>query len=265
MKIGIVGNGFVGGATALFGGKDIEVAIFDKDPGKCSYGVKSLKDLEDCYIIFLCLPTPMNKDGSCHTDIVDSCINEIKAMDFKGAIVVRSTVPVGFCKEREVSFMPEFLTEANWRNDFINTKQWILSGEFEDLMKLKLLIHCACKNEKIKSDNILFMQTCEAEAIKYVRNCFLAVKVSFFNEVFMFCREKNIDFDKISNIACLDERIGGSHAKVPGPDRKTGYGGSCFPKDMNSFKAQMEKIGLKPYVIKSSLERNSLIDRIYSD
>ena len=78
MKIGIIGNGFVGRATTLFGADFIKDLVYDKDPEKCSPLGTTLADLYDCDFVFICVPTPMRKDGSCHTQIVESCIYSLK-------------------------------------------------------------------------------------------------------------------------------------------------------------------------------------------
>ena len=75
----------------------------------------------------------------------------------------------------------------------------------------------------------------EAEMSKYVRNCFLATKVSFFNEIYTICQASNINYDNMIEGVKCDHRIGDSHCQVPGSDGKYGFGGTCFPKDLNAF------------------------------
>ena len=127
MKIGIIGNGYVGGASALLGNEKVSVLVYDTAPDKCSPKGLIITDLVDCDFVFVCVPTPMYKDGSCATHIVESVVDDLaKAGYDRERVVVKSTVPVGTCRKLGVMFMPEFLTEQNWKKDFLNQKKWIL-------------------------------------------------------------------------------------------------------------------------------------------
>ena len=105
----------------------------------------------------------------------------------------------------------------------------------------------------------------EAEMVKYFINAFLAVKVSYANELFNLCDKMNIDYDKVSRIAQYDDRLGNSHFKVPGPDGKFGFGGSCFPKDINSLIDIFSKKDVKSYLLNAAWNRNINEDRIDRD
>ncbi len=260
-RIGIVGNGFVGGATALFACNRINVLIYDKNPAKCSKGVKSLTNLKGVAAYFICLPTPMNKDGSCNVDLIVQAIKDIRAVESDAIIYVRSTVPVGFCESQKVNFLPEFLTEANWAQDFYNNENWIVGKDKEDGFNLEDLIYVAFHSFKVSSYKVVKMTTKEAELVKYVRNVFLATKVSFFNEVYSFCEKTGIKYDNIKNGVALDKRIGSSHMQVPGPDGKRGQGGSCFIKDIHSLQCQFENHIVASPIIDSVISRNENIDR----
>lgn len=268
MKIGVIGNGFVGRATCQLMCKDIEIFVYDINPDLCSPKGTVLIDLMQCSIIFVSVPTPMNKDGSCYLDIVKSVVNEIKQLDYKGNIVLRSTVPAGTCDELGCYFMPEFLTEKNYIEDFISNKYWIFgSSENDDLFKSHItdLINYAKKNKKILYDNIKFMKTKEAEMVKLFRNTYLTTKVSFCNEIAHFCEQKNINYENVRKVATLDDRITESHTYVPGPDGKLGFGGTCFPKDSASLKYEMEKAGVFPIILSAVIDRNETIDRVEKD
>ena len=125
MKIGIIGNGFVGKATKILKCNDIEMVCYDINPELCEPKNLTLNDMMDCEIIFVSVPTPMNKDGSVHLNIVKSVVNDLKSLNFKNSIVIRSTVLPGTSDSLGVNFMPEFLTEKNYQQDFINNKLWI--------------------------------------------------------------------------------------------------------------------------------------------
>jgi nucleotide sugar dehydrogenase len=272
MSFGIIGNGFVGKATQLLKSNNHPMKIYDIDPEKCSPPNISLSDLADCRIIFVAVPTPSNPDGSCHLEIVRSVIENIRALNIRAHIVVRSTVVIGTCDELDCYFMPEFLTEKNWANDFYQCINWIFGMrkgtviENQDFMnEITALINDANEEGNIKYNKITFVPNKEAEMIKYYRNTFLAIKVSYSNEIHEFCSKNNIDYETVRHVATEDRRIGNSHTAVPGPDGRFGFGGTCFPKDTHSLLHQFETAGIKSYILKSAVQRNNEHDRPESD
>ena len=270
MTIGVVGAGFVGKATSLFKGSSINSLVYDLEKEKCSPEVSQLSDLKECDLVFICLPTPMNEDGACHTKIIEDCILDLeKAGIDKEDIIVRSTVPVGFCDSMNVNFMPEFLTESNWKVDFKNNDAWVfgLHDREDEATKNKLtnLITLAKKYGKIKYSDKFFCSTQEAELVKLARNSFLACKVSFFNEIQEFANKKDCDYDTVSFLVGIDKRIGSSHTQVPGPDGKKGFGGTCFPKDISSLERQMTDAKMESYILEAAKARNLQIDRPEED
>jgi len=268
MKIGVIGNGFVGKATSIFECKDIELLTYDINHTLCNPIGLTLQDMIDCDIIFVSVPTPMKETGECHLNIVKDVIKNLNDIHFKNYIVLRSTVPVGTCDALGVYFMPEFLTEKNFIDDFKNAKQWIFGLPNEDAKfkhKMNELIKLAKNNNRIKNDDVIFMMNKEAEMVKMFKNCFLATKVAFCNEISQFCEKKGINYENVRLISCLDDRIQPSHTMVPGPDSKKGFGGTCFPKDMNSLNYEMKKENMKSFIIKSAIERNEKIDRNEKD
>ena len=179
MKIGIIGFGFVGKATYLLNCNDIEILVFDINPKLCIPENLKIEELRECEFIFISVPTPMSKDGSCHISIVESVIKDLEEINFSNFIILRSTVPVGTSDKLNVHFMPEFLTEKNYEYDFINNKDWIfgLRGTSEDerfKTQITKLFDIAFQNFKIKYNNLSFVSNSEAEMIKMFRNCFLA-------------------------------------------------------------------------------------------
>lgn len=264
IKIGIIGGGFVGSATKLLECSGICTVVWDTDPKKRYPDSVKYTDLLTTDFVFICVPTPMTSTGECHTGIVETVIQELKQYNYHGRIVVRSTVPVGFCERHSVDFMPEFLTEARWKYDFFLTNEWIIGTDrFTSDFHLRIakLFTCAKKYGCIKNSTVRFVGTKEAEATKYFRNCFLATKVSFCNEMYRFCESLHVDYNTVAELGGLDPRIGHSHTIVPGPDGKTGFSGSCFPKDMASLECQMRSSGVQPEVISACISRNTKIDR----
>tara|TARA_R110001592_G_scaffold79122_1_gene237046 strand:+ start:1250 stop:2104 length:855 start_codon:yes stop_codon:yes gene_type:complete len=240
--IGIVGQGFVG--SAVNEGLAKHYAIETYDIAKNST-CESLKELcEKTGIVFVCLPTPMEKDGKCHTGIVESVLNDInQLMHLDGVgftnktIVVKSTVPPGTTEKwnkqfvaLDIVFNPEFLTEANSIEDFKNQNRIIVGGPRSAATKIVRIFRKVFPKVPIIKTNSTY-----AEMVKYVTNCFLATKVSFANEMFEICEYLDIDYDKVIEYAKHDERLGYSHWSVPGPDGDFGYGGHCFPKDVKAL------------------------------
>lgn len=266
MKIGIVGNGFVGRAMTLLR-PGVDALVWDIDPNKCEpFNLSFEQFVNDVEIIFVAVPTPMNQDGTCHLNIVRSVVNKIREQDYEKHIVLRSTVPPGTCDSMDISFMPEFLTEKNWDHDFKTCDQWII-GTTQTIVynKIKTIFSHAKQQGCVDNDSIIKVKPAEAEMIKYVKNCFLATKVSFFNEIFTTCQAIGIDFENVREQVCDDKRIGHGHSTVPGHDGNNGYGGTCFPKDMNALLKFMEQHDVTSHVVSGAVTRNETIDRVEKD
>ena len=262
MNIGIVGQGYVGTAVNEVFSKHYDVETYDLDIDKCS--VDYLEDLvELSNIIFVCVPTPMKKDGSCDTSIVEALLKDINAMvvsrNVSGRIVaIKSTIPPGTtnrlnkeCKNISVIFNPEFLTEANFIDDFKNQNRIIIGGERPSTTKLRQVYSLVFPNAKIVKTG-----SKTAEMVKYMTNTFLATKVSFANEMKMICDGLDIDYDKVVEYSTYDERLGKSHWAVPGPDGKLGFGGSCFPKDINALLDLANKFEIDVFTLDGAWETN---------
>tara|TARA_E500000331_G_scaffold339935_1_gene370733 strand:+ start:417 stop:1265 length:849 start_codon:yes stop_codon:yes gene_type:complete len=262
MKIGIIGQGFVGTAVKEGLKQFYEIDTFDLDESKRD--VDYIEDIIDRNnIIFVCLPTPMNQDGSCNTDIVEGVISELDNLALtrqcsNRVVVIKSTIPPGTterlnkeCKHIQVVFNPEFLTEANFIEDFKSQDRIIIGGPRPASTKVRQLFYKAFPNA-----HIIKTHSTIAEMVKYMTNTFLATKVSFANEMFQLCDMLNIDYDKVTEYAILDKRLGKSHWSVPGPDGHYGYGGSCFPKDINALIKVAEKWDIPSNVLSAAWETN---------
>lgn len=236
MMIGVIGQGFVGSAIRE-GLKDFyPIMTYDIDPDKCTSTHRAVCKNSD--IIFVCLPTPMRKSGECDTRILEEAIvridNECRELDEKPTIVIKSTVPPGTTKRvnalvnLDVCFSPEFLTEANSFNDFRNQTRIIVGGT--GARKVKQMFR-----RPFPKIPIVITKSQTAEMVKYFINCFLASKVTFANQMYDVCNAAGIDYDKVSEYALLDARLGRSHFAVPGPDGDRGFGGHCFPKDLSAL------------------------------
>ena len=268
MKIGVVGNGFVGHAMTLLR-PHVEVLVWDVVPEKRDPKTLDIETfVEDSEIIFVAVPTPMNADGSCNLDIVRSVCEEIQEIDDTKYIVLRSTVPPGTSEELDVNFMPEFLTEKNWEEDFKNCDQWILGSTDPFLYeKMKRMFELAYNGGtgSVVNKQVIQCKPSEAEMIKYLKNVFLSVKVGFFNELESICSEVGVDYENVRCIATQDTRIGTGHTKVPGHDGKRGFGGTCFPKDTNALANFAKENGIESPILDAVIKRNEEIDRPEQD
>ena len=234
MNIGIIGQGFVGNAVYQKFKNFFAIKTYDLNK---SLSNSTKNKVYSCDVIFICLPTPMAKDGSCHVGIVEDCIGEINKTNESKILIVKSTVSPNSTKKWnekfknvDVIFNPEFLTEANAVKDYENQSRIILGGPREATTKVKPLFVKVFPNaDVIKTDSTY------AEMVKYLTNCFLSTKVSFANEMFQLCKVLKVDYDKVIEYATYDDRLGKSHWAVPGPDGDFGYGGHCFPKDVKAL------------------------------
>ena len=273
MNIGIIGQGFVGTAVREGLNNSYPVLVNDLKEELCPEEMyRSVIDIvQECNIIFQCLPTPMKKSGECDLSIVkssleninnlSSLLNETKRKEKNPIIVIKSTVPPGTCEELSkefkninIVFSPEFLTEANSIEDFKNQTRIIIGGSHPYTTQTKTMFRKAFPHIPIIKTGYK-----TAEMVKYFINNFLATKVSFANEMYEICRQLNIDYDKVTEYALYDKRIGRSHFAVPGPDGDFGYGGHCFPKDLDAmiFMAWQEKI--IPLMLEATRKKNNKI------
>jgi len=261
MNIGIIGQGFVG--TAVYEGLKQHFEIETYDIAKTST-CKSLADLsEKSDVVFVCLPTPMKKDGSCHIDIVESTLLGLDVINECKTVVVKSTIPPGTTEKWnslfaniQVVFNPEFLTEANSIEDFKNQNRIIIGGPRPATTKVKRVFAKAFPKVPIIKTG-----STTAEMVKYFLNCFLATKVSFANEMYEICNYLKIDYDKVIEYAIYDERLGKSHLNVPGPDGDFGYGGHCFPKDVKALISVAMELdsNVDPIMLKATNKKNNKI------
>ena len=205
----------------------------------------------------------MKKDGSCDTSIVEGVVKELNELALtrqcsNRIIAIKSTIPPGTterlneeCKNIQVVFNPEFLTEANFIEDFKNQDRIIIGGPRPSATVVRRLFYKVFpKSHIIKTSSTI------AEMVKYTTNTFLSVKVSFANEIKQICDGVGVDYDKVTEYATYDERLGKSHWSVPGPDGHYGIGGSCFPKDINALISFSDDLNLWLHTLKGAWMTN---------
>jgi UDPglucose 6-dehydrogenase len=258
MNIGVIGQGFVGNAVYQKFKSFFKVYTYDlkKELSNSSYN----ELVENCNVIFVCIPTPMNENGSCNIDLVKEVLSKLNK-ESKAIVVNKSTIPPGTTedfnkqfKNLKIIFNPEFLTERNSIEDFNNQDRIILGGPRPATTKLKQIYSSVLPNAYVIKTG-----SRHAEMIKYFTNCFLANKVSFANEMHELCFALDLDFDKIVEYATLDTRLGNSHWSVPGPDGDCGFGGHCLPKDLSAIIKITDDLGTANNVLKSIQKTNDKV------
>ncbi|MDA7641981.1 hypothetical protein N8720_04070 [Candidatus Marinimicrobia bacterium] len=261
-NIGIVGLGYVGKAI-LHGFRLENIYTYDLVGGCTEDSLADLSYKSD--LVFICVPTPMNKSGSCCLDAVDQVLADLDSYNNTKDVIIKSTIPPGSCSNFQdkysnlnIIFNPEFLTEANFSQDFMDQDRIILGGNNLSIIESLYQKHFP-KTEIVK------LQYNEAEMVKYFSNNFLALKVSFANEIHSLCSKLGIDYNQVVKAAVKDKRIGSSHLSVPGPDGIKGFGGACFPKDLKAILSVFENNNLESFVLKAAWERNQNIDRKKQD
>jgi len=255
-KVGIIGNGFVGESIAFAFSPTTDIKIYDIDPLK---SLNTLEEIYKCDFVFVCVPTPMNKNGTQDLSYIKKVFNRAKP----GPIyIIKSTVIPGTTRDLvseyqylDIIFSPEFLTERTAKLDMLTQARIILGGIDTLTDKVKKLFEQRFKNRT-------FIQTDSktAELIKYMNNSFFATKVSIMNEFKLICDAIGADWKTALYGFASDHRIGDSHLHVPGPDGKLGYGGTCFPKDVNALiKFAKKNYGIDLNTIKGGWKTNLLV------
>ena len=256
--IGIIGQGFVGNAIYQKFKDYYDINTYDLDSSKCNSTEQETLDND---IVFVCLPTPMNSDGSCNVSLVESAIKRCSDFGITKTVVIKSTVSPGttarinsLYPNMDVVFNPEFLTERNAVKDYENQNRIILGGPRPSTTKLKAIFSKVFPNAHIvKTDST------HAEMVKYLINTFLSVKVSFANEIYQICEGLNVDYDKVVEYATYDERLGDSHWNVPGHDGDFGFGGHCFPKDLAALIHLAENLDVIDNVLSAAEQTNTQV------
>jgi nucleotide sugar dehydrogenase len=268
LRMGIVGHGFVGKAVE-YGFYHEMVEHFLVDP---NYDT-SIDDLVEWkpQVVFICAPTPQNSE----TGFVDSSIVEDAVLKLtyhtNSFIVVKSTVTPDIIDRLYNSmepqdfdrfvYNPEFLTEKSACEDFVNAEHHVFGGTANACDELgqiyDLFSNC-------KSDKYYRMSGCEASFVKYATNAFLATKLTFFNQLRDLIDAFDCSYNVVTRAMGADDRVGIKHTRVPGPDKKRGFGGACLPKDTMALLKFSETRGKAKFdLLENVLTINNEYRKIY--
>ena len=252
INVGVIGNGFVGEAISFAFSSVANMYIYDTDSSRC---LNDIESVHKCDFVFVCVPTPMFQDGSQDLSYVESAFE--KATD-RPIYILKSTVLPGTTKKLseqypnfKIIFSPEFLTERTAKLDMLTQSRIVLGGELLLTDKAKTLF-----NKRFKIKNIIQTDSKTAELIKYMNNTFFATKVSIMNEFKLLCDKIGGNWEDALKGFVSDGRIGDSHLNVPGHDGKLGYGGTCFPKDVNALISFSKKHNISLNTIKGGWNTN---------
>ncbi len=257
MKIGIIGNGFVGGATSEIFMNNYNISIYDKfkDPWKDS------SVLEESEAIFLCVPTPMNEGGRMDSSYLEESVQLIdkifESEDRKPFVIIRSTVVPGTTKKLEerfdlpFAFNPEFLREKYALEDMRNTNRIVIGSNDPFIGANVREIY----EPLFPEVDYFLMDSTSAEMIKYSANVVLAGQIALANEIYVVCESLGVDYDDVKEVLLADDRIG-RNIEVPGPDGLRGFGGKCFPKDLRALISISQDLGYSPDLLEEVWRSN---------
>lgn len=256
-KVGIIGVGMVGSPLKRWfeefkgyeRGKDL--FLYDIDPKKGYFD-----DVSNADVIFVAVPSPRNPDGSCNTAIVEEAARSIKG---EKVVVIKSTVPPGTTErlqkqhpQHKFLFNPEFLTERQAWIDMVRPDRQIVGFTASSLDASHLVLSLLPKAPFMSPWGLntytpVKITATEAEIIKYSGNVHFARKINFANAIARLCESHGIDYENVRKGVAADHRIGDSHLDVNHGGYR-GWGGYCFPKDLDALTAHFASQGLRESV-----------------
>jgi UDPglucose 6-dehydrogenase len=240
MKIGIIGKGVVG--NAVFWGLEsvgYKLSYYDKKEEN-----SNMVDVLDTEIVFICVPTNSNTDGTCNISIVEDTVSQLSLLDYTGIIAIKSTVIPGTTEKlinkypsRTICFVPEFLKELSAISDFVDNHDVLIVGT-HDKTVYDTIVKC---HSHLPNSTVQVTPT-EAEIAKYFSNVYNSLRITFANGMFEVCRSLGADYQQVFNACIKRSTISPEYLRCS--EHLRGFGGHCLPKDSQAFAILIKDLGL---------------------
>jgi len=239
MKIGIIGLGVVGSAVE-YGMKNLGHEV-------CVHDIKldtNIKDVLGCDISYICVPTPMNDDGSCDVGIVEKVVDELFEYKYDGIIAIKSTVKPGTTRElnkkyknEKICFVPEFLRERCAISDFVENHDLLIIGTENDSVYNKVKKSHGKYPKKIRQVSVT-----EAEFCKYFNNIYNATLITFANSFYEVCKSHGVNYTIVKEAVVNRNHINDIYLDCN--ENVRGFGGVCLPKDTSAIASLAKELHL---------------------
>ncbi|MEN9625756.1 MAG: hypothetical protein RL557_84 [archaeon] len=260
MKIGIIGAGVVGGITGKILATKHEVSYYDKFKSE----FHDITKVAAAEIIFICVSTPMKPSGemdySAIHNSLEYLLQNIQRDPRDTIVIIRSTAVSGTTDALakkfpfQFAFNPEFLREKHAEEDMKNTSRIVIGANNKQVNDKVVAMY----KELFPNATYLSTDIKTAEMIKYAANVFLASQIAIANELFGICTAVGVDYNTVKDAILHDDRIG-KNIQVPGHDGDFGFGGKCFPKDLNGLMYLARNHHYRPYLLEEVWRLNSSV------